>query len=276
MDFLTIVNVVVGLTIVPLGIDLLGSFAAVRPSGRHGRVNRGTARGALIASVSLIALIALSVFWQHILPYHAPVPWSWSWIGLVAVALYLFAATILTHILAVLVSAGASSTSVPRSHFCKTCGHHVRDRDHHCVYTGNCVGRFNRTYFILFLLHLLAGSTFAVVLCISPFRACVLTLGTAAYDKAACAPLRSMRLALVPSLMVWAPIAPLVTWHVLIVRADTTTAAYIRHANSRGLASACRRLLQRPKALRDNHAWQLIWRDFVRADELVVERDADE
>lgn len=44
-------------------------------------------------------------------------------------------------------------TKKPRTRHCKRCKRCVRRFDHHCPWTGNCVGLFNFKYFLQFLFY---------------------------------------------------------------------------------------------------------------------------
>lgn len=51
--------------------------------------------------------------------------------------------------------------SPPRSWHCNTCGTCILKRDHHCVFTGCCVGYHNHRYFVMFLWYLFVGAAYA-------------------------------------------------------------------------------------------------------------------
>ncbi|XP_055836556.1 probable palmitoyltransferase ZDHHC24 [Episyrphus balteatus] len=51
----------------------------------------------------------------------------------------------------------------PRSWHCKVCQNCIIKRDHHCLFTGCCIGHRNHRYFMLFVVYLLIGSTYALV-----------------------------------------------------------------------------------------------------------------
>lgn len=56
------------------------------------------------------------------------------------------------------VCAKCESTAPPRSRHCNTCDVCVLKKEHHCVFTGCCVGLGNHRYFYIFLF-LMWGST---------------------------------------------------------------------------------------------------------------------
>ena len=51
----------------------------------------------------------------------------------------------------------------PRGHHCPICDICVIKRDHHCIFTGNCVGFFNHRYFIVMTMYLWLGCFYVVL-----------------------------------------------------------------------------------------------------------------
>ncbi len=62
-----------------------------------------------------------------------------------------------------------------RSHFCKLCNVRVPYMDHHCPFTGNCVGYGNFSYFYLWLLYMTLGLGYAIWVVFPYFSQCMLT-----------------------------------------------------------------------------------------------------
>ncbi|XP_063978418.1 probable palmitoyltransferase ZDHHC24 [Diachasmimorpha longicaudata] len=49
----------------------------------------------------------------------------------------------------------------PRSWHCQTCDICILKRDHHCVFTGCCIGHFNHRYFLMFVLYLFIATVYS-------------------------------------------------------------------------------------------------------------------
>lgn len=280
MDIIHTLCAVVGLTMLPLFSDLLRSFAVFR-RGALGRAVSRAASASLILAVAAICCIGLAILFLHVLPFYKLERASWT--ALALAGLYLCCGTIAAHIAAVVAAPGrvalASPTArgaaapklPPHARFCSVCRHAVLDSDHHCLFTGTCIGRYNRRPFYCFLAHLFSASSFAVALSWQPFRLCVLSalLGPPSAGRpSACAGIGAGQLALVPALMIWLPVAPLVGWHALLLRSDRSTAQFVRRANTDGIRAAMLDLLGRRKPLCTNRAWQLALGRFSAADKL--------
>jgi hypothetical protein len=282
MNIVYALTAVVTLTLVPLIVDLLRSFAAFR-RGALGRALSRAASASLVVAVGAICLIGLALFFEHVLPYHCPERGSAGWRALALSGVYLCGATIYWHMASVFVEPGrapaqepgqepvAARALPPHARYCAVCRYTVLDSDHHCLFTGKCVGRFNRFHFYAFLAHLLAASTFAVLVSWPIFRRCLLRRLLGPRDAPrdpACVGVGAGQAALVPALMVFSPIAPLVVWHALLLRADLTTAHFVKRANRSGIRAAVGELLSRSRRPCENRAWQLACGNFDRADEL--------
>ncbi|XP_066583972.1 probable palmitoyltransferase ZDHHC24 [Prorops nasuta] len=53
--------------------------------------------------------------------------------------------------------------SPPRSWHCPVCDTCILKRDHHCIFTGCCIGHYNHRYFTMFLFYLFAATTYSFV-----------------------------------------------------------------------------------------------------------------
>lgn len=61
-----------------------------------------------------------------------------------------------------------------RCHHCSVCDRCVLVMDHHCIFTNCCIGVNNRRHFFLFLIHLLIGLSFPVLILLPQVPECVI------------------------------------------------------------------------------------------------------
>lgn len=59
---------------------------------------------------------------------------------------------------------GCEANSPPRSFHCNICRTCVLKRDHHCIFSGCCIGYKNQRFFIGFLFYMMVGCLYATVL----------------------------------------------------------------------------------------------------------------
>ena len=60
--------------------------------------------------------------------------------------------------------ASCETLAPPRSWHCPTCNVCILKRDHHCIFTGCCIGHYNHRYFVMFLLHLFIATVYSFYL----------------------------------------------------------------------------------------------------------------
>ncbi|XP_043929415.1 palmitoyltransferase ZDHHC22 [Protopterus annectens] len=59
---------------------------------------------------------------------------------------------------------GVDNQLIKATHFCKLCSKVIWKRDHHCLFTGNCIGKRNLRYFIMFCLYTSLTCLYSLVL----------------------------------------------------------------------------------------------------------------
>lgn len=57
-----------------------------------------------------------------------------------------------------------------RAHHCSICNKCVLKMDHHCPWINNCVGHQNHRYFLLFLIYMTVGFTYASIISLVVYR----------------------------------------------------------------------------------------------------------
>ena len=145
---------------------------------------------------------------------------------------------------------GAPSEGPP---LCRICGRRVHSFDHHCPFTGGCVGRDNYRFFALFLLHCTLGCGVACALAWPPFLECVLQQCTMPSiglqrkpppDEAQCVALGTRSLLLLPAACLFLALSLLGAFHAALLRAGLTTVQFSKRWRAHGAAASLRALVR--------------------------------
>ena len=284
-------------TAIPLALDLIRSV--LPPHLRFGRLVASWHRPVLLSMVTSLCVWAYHLFWVSVLPYsHAPFTPAWS-AHAVAISL-LWLNTVWNYAACAAIDpgfvreadgdgdgAGGSlesarrggkaaaaaaaardgAPSVTGARYCSICGGRVALLDHHCPFTGGCVGAHNYRFFALFCLHAGLGCVYATALSARPFRECVLwqcsvpALGlrrTPPPDAAACAAMGARSLLVVPAAVVAASLTCLGALHALLLVNGLTTAQLARRMRTRGAWRSVRDLLALHGEV-EVDKWALLW-----------------
>lgn len=140
--------------------------------------------GLALVVISLIATIYLSVLLpNHLMPILG---------GRIAFAVVACGLTLLVNILlnfyrvrvcdpgytsaetehSSLICASCKFYKPPRCHHCSRCARCVLSHDHHCVWTGTCIGDRNLKYFLLLIMQLVMGVAFSFLSVLAPILRC--------------------------------------------------------------------------------------------------------
>ena len=281
MELVTVIILAVGGTAFPLFLDMLRTFVPERL--RYGRLVAAWHRQVLICLVCGLCGAAYLLFWQSILPYsHAPASLAGVLHGLVATWLWLM--TLYNFTLCCAVDAGTvAQPSEPEvevgggsgkghwpagSHHCHVCRVRVLQFDHHCPFTGGCVGQRNFRFFALFALHGWAGTSYACALSWPPFRDCVwrqlevASLGWARVppsDEAACLELATHSLLLLPSAALCGALSQLALLHLLLLANGVTTVRLAQRWRTKGFAYLRDLVLLRAEREPELNKWALLF-----------------
>ena len=286
----------VGCTAVPMTIDLLRIFFPASLSG-SGRLVASWQRPVLLAMVACLCVWAYYAFWSSVLPYSHD-PWTGTGPAHVLCCTWLWVMSVWNYAVCAAADPGAVVPSVsisaatedgrcdatgdfqqqsrpqrvqtleqkPSSRYCAICEHHVQHLDHHCPFTGGCVGVGNMRFFLLFVLHCSLGCGYATLLAWAPFRDCVLlqcnlpALGlvrTPPPSESACVALGGRSLLVLPALMLFVSLSGLAVFHGLLLGNGLTTIQYVRRWRARGLRSVRDLVLLHGEAETDK--WQMLW-----------------
>ena len=116
-----------------------------------------------------------------------------------------------------------------QSHYCKMCQTVVLYKDHHCPFTGNCVGVRNYTYFFLALVYGTAGLSYGIVVTLFYFGECIFPkvwwyLGLAdGNQSSACSEIEPHSGFVFPALGGLAVVTMLLVFQVFLLFADLST-----------------------------------------------------
>lgn len=256
------VVILVVCTAVPIVLDLARSF--LPHSMRLGRLVQAWQRPVLIAMVCGLCVFGYAAFWSSILPYSVARDSIEGKIH-IAFATVIWLNTVVNYALCAAVDPGVVGES-STGRWCEVCRVRVQLSDHHCPFTGGCVGRHNFHHFILFLLHAWLGGAYACFLCWWPFRDCVwrqLVVPPLGWQRspppneAACVKLATRSLLLLPTGALWAAVGCLGALHALLLANGLTTLQFVRSWRSRGRRALRDLLLLRSEAEVDK--WALLW-----------------
>ena len=191
--FVFVVIALVGLVQIPILVDIL---RAVFPGWKLRRTTHLCVTVLLVSVMSSFFIIGLSYYLLLFLPLAVQHPFS-SISGLLHLtfALWIWINLVVNYFMAVFIHPGTAweneerpsddeqSIGIPtngmvwnlaRHHYCSVCRDRVAYMDHHCPFTGNCVGLKNYSYYLLSLLYGALGLGYALWMSFSYFNQCVL------------------------------------------------------------------------------------------------------
>ncbi len=123
----------------------------------------------------------------------------------------------------------SSMNEAPNSHSCKICGCVILYRDHHCPFTGNCIGIHNYSYFFLSLLYAMVGLGYEVVVFFVYFSECSFLVWKAIYTvesdqvKGVCKELESYGESVLPTIGAFVTVSAILSLQVFMLFADIST-----------------------------------------------------
>ena len=295
-DIVFWICVFVGCTVLPMLVDLVRIFF---PSyaGRGGGPR--PCFGGLIAAHCLVAawhwqrplllaiIVALCmwayyVFWVSVLPYSTEA-FTPAWYVHVVGISTLWINSVWNYALCASIDPGfvrkhegdgceTGTLLEPTDGVRCRCGQHVIHLDHHCPFTGGCIGANNYRFFMLFLLHCSLGCTYASYLAWPPFADCVLRqcnfplLGLVpnVYVPTACKAMGTRTLLLLPAFTLAFTLGWLGVVHAWLLANGLTTIQYVRRARcarAAGPAASLRTLREflLVQGEIETDKWRLLW-----------------
>lgn len=265
MNFVWVVIIGAGLLQMPIVADVLQQ---VFPNSKISRFVQKSVRPVLVAMVLLLSSTALFYFFTvflHfavkglVLPAAAYTPEeTMSWWCHALFASYIWVSMIANYVMAVVVDPGVlhegwhegfppehtSELGVckkcdmvrpPATHHCRVCDCCVLYMDHHCPFTGGCIGVNNFVYFFSWICFLAIGVTYACVLSFPLFGSCLFPglLATEA-PKEVCAWAGLTALLFVAPLLTAAGVFFLLTFELFLLVSHQTTISFLaRHFGTR-------------------------------------------
>ena len=121
------------------------------------------------------------------------------------------------------------SKKEPNSYACRTCGCVIPYRDHHCPFTGNCIGLHNYSYFLLSLFYSMVGLGYEVSVFFAYFGECSFLIWRAVYPtqsnqvKGICRDLEPYGESVLPAIGALVTVSVMFFLQVFMLAADIST-----------------------------------------------------
>lgn len=277
----------VGLAQLPLFVDCLRTFF---PKWKLTRVAGRVNNVLLFLLLGSLASVAFLYYYLGLyLPLSVPQPFTtvrgWAHIVL---ATWILINMVFNYLFAVFLSPGKKeegeqssqiSTQTSPSIRCKQCDCEVLYMDHHCPFTGNCVGLENYRYFILLLIYAIAGLSYAMWMTYPYFKSCHLPtflwffkfterrIRPDQTTRDICKMLEGHSLITVPVGLGIIALFCLLVWQTLMLLADTSTHSVLRQRGV-SIGEACQRITQM-KFLGPDSRWKVMLRQRTKWYQLI-------
>ena len=222
-------------TSIPLAFDMARTFLPARY--RFGRLVSAWHRPALLTLVLFLCGVGYYLFWATFLPYRRARA-SLGGALHATLATYLWINVVWNYAMCAAVVAGEpdekkdpEGAPLLSGHYCKICRVRAPNFDHHCPFTGGCIGRDNFRFFALFCLWGWCGMAYACAMSWTPFSDCVLSQVTIYHigwkaapppSEEACQALAARSFVFVPALVIFAALTSLFGLNALLVANNIT------------------------------------------------------